>query len=52
MEAEALSSYCKQANNNIDISVKTPNFLYYEGANKEQTAATEAGHGVGAQYYV
>lgn len=52
MEAKVLSSYYKQANNNNDVSVKTPNFLHYEGANKEQTVAIKASHGVGAQYYV
>ena len=25
MKAKALNSYCKQANNNIDVSVKMPN---------------------------
>ena len=46
MEAEALSSYSKQADN-IFISVEVMDFLYYEEANIQQTVATEAEHGVG-----
>ena len=45
------SSYSKQADNNIYVSVKKLNLLYYEGTNKEQTVSTETDHGVGAQYY-
>ena len=43
---EMLSSYCKQVNNNIYnyISVKRPNLLDCEKANKEQTVATKVDH--------
>ena len=54
MEAEVLSSYCKQANNNIynymfQLECQIC-YNYYEGSNKEQTVATKANCGVDAQY--